>query len=146
MYRPKPPFCFMAFSVGSCSSIHAELKNTLSIEEAHEIVDKIEQEILHDMNIFMVIHMDPIDTDNENVQNCKSIVCEKVKSMEPAASIHDFRMVNGVNQINLIFDLVLPYSYKKEDCRQFTDKLNKSIKEADSRYNTVITVEHSFVK
>lgn len=128
------------------ASIHAELKNTLSIEEAHEIVDKIEQDILQQMNIFMVIHMDPIDTDNENVQNCKSIICEKVKGMEPAASIHDFRMVNGVNQINLIFDLVLPYSYKKEDCRQFTDKLNKSIKETDSRYNTVITVEHSFVK
>ena len=128
------------------ASIHAEIKNTMSIEEAHEIVDKIEQEILQQMNIFMVIHMDPIDTDNETVQHCKSIVREKVTCMEPSASIHDFRMVNGVNQINLIFDLVLPYSYKKEDCRQFTDKLNTALKESDARYNTVITVEHSYVK
>ncbi len=127
------------------ASIHAELKNTLSIETAHEIVDKIEQDVLKELNIFIVIHMDPIDTDNEAVQSTKEIVACAVKEKDPSASIHDFRMVSGTDQINLIFDLVLPYSYKKEECKHFTETLEKSLKSKDSRYNCVITVEHSYV-
>lgn len=127
------------------ASVHAEIKNSLSIENAHEIVDRIEQDVLRDLNIFLVIHMDPIDTDNEAVQSTRKIISDTVKEKDPSASIHDFRMVSGADQINLIFDLVLPYSYKKEECRKFTDDLEGKLKKIDQRYNCVITVEHSYV-
>ncbi|MCR5728056.1 MAG: cation diffusion facilitator family transporter [Lachnospiraceae bacterium] len=127
------------------ASVHAEIKNTLSMEAAHEIVDKIEQDILKEMNIFLVIHMDPIDTDNETVNRCRVLVAQKVREKDMTATIHDFRMVSGQDQINLIFDLVLPYSYKKEGIRNFTDDLESELKKEDHRYNCVITVEHSFV-
>ena len=127
------------------ASVHAEIKNTLSIETAHEIVDRIEQDVLRDLNIFLVIHMDPIDTDNEAVQSTRKIISDAVKEKDPSASIHDFRMVSGTDQINLIFDLVLPYSYKKEECRKFSDDLEETLKKIDQRYNCVITVEHSYV-
>lgn len=127
------------------ASVHAEIKNSLSIENAHEIVDRIEQDVLRDLNIFLVIHMDPIDTDNEAVQSTRKIISDAVKEKDPSASIHDFRMVSGTDQINLIFDLVLPYSYKKEECRKFTDDLEGKLKKIDQRYNCVITVEHSYV-
>ena len=127
------------------ASVHAEIKNTLSIETAHEIVDKIEQDVLRDLNIFLVIHMDPIDTDNEAVQSTRKTISDAVKGKDPSASIHDFRMVSGTDQINLIFDLVLPYSYKKEECRKFSDDLEETLKKIDQRYNCVITVEHSYV-
>lgn len=127
------------------ASIHAEIKNTLSMDKAHDIVDTIEQEVLKDLNIFLVIHMDPIDTDNETVNSCKNTVIGIVKEKDPGASIHDFRMVSGIDHINLIFDLVLPYSYKKEEGRKFTDELEKELHKRDARYNCVITVEHSYV-
>ena len=127
------------------ASVHAEIKNTLSIETAHEIVDKIEQDVIRDLNIFLVIHMDPIDTDNEAVQSTRKTISDAVKEKDPSASIHDFRMVSGTDQINLIFDLVLPYSYKKEECRKFTEDLEGKLKKIDQRYNCVITVEHSYV-
>lgn len=127
------------------ASVHAEIKNSLSIENAHEIVDRIEQDVLRDLNIFLVIHMDPIDTDNEAVQSTRKIISDTVKEKDPSASIHDFRMVSGTDQINLIFDLVLPYSYKKEECRRFTEELEDVLKRSDPRFNCVITVEHSYV-
>ena len=127
------------------ASLHAEVKNTMSLEAAHEIIDKIEQDILKEMNIFLVIHLDPLDTDNETVRNYKTLVCSQVSEMDASASIHDFRMVNGTDQINLVFDLVLPYSYKKDDCRQFTDRLRYALSSKDPRLNCVITVEHSYV-
>ena len=127
------------------ATLHAEVKNTLSLEVAHEISDKIEQDILKELNIFLVIHLDPLDTDNETVKNYKALVCSEVTKMDSSASIHDFRMVNGTDQINLVFDLVLPYSYKKEDCRQFTDSLRSALSSKDHRLNCVITVEHSYI-
>jgi len=127
------------------ASLHAEVKNTMSLEAAHEIIDKIEQDILKEMNIFLVIHLDPLDTDNETVRNYKTLVCSQVSEMDASASIHDFRMVNGTDQINLVFDLVLPYSYKKDDCRQFTEKLRTALSSKDPRLNCVITVEHSYI-
>ena len=128
------------------ASLHAEVKNTLSLEEAHEIADKIEQDVLSELNIFLVIHLDPIDTDDETVKTYKDMVCSVVSSRDASASIHDFRLVNGVDQINLVFDLVLPYSYKKEDYNRFTEDLKTILKEKDHRLNCVITVEHSYVK
>ncbi|MBR4343622.1 MAG: cation transporter [Lachnospiraceae bacterium] len=127
------------------ASIHLEVKNTLSLEDAHEIADKIEQDVLKELNIFLVIHLDPIDTDDETVRNFKNLVCSMVSEMDEGASIHDFRMVNGTDQINLVFDLVLPYSYKKEECRKFTDSLKANLSSKDPRLNCVITVEHSYV-
>ena len=127
------------------ASVHAEIKNTLPMETAHEIVDKIEHDILAEMNIFLVIHMDPIDSDNEAVQTIKGVVTGIVQEKEPKATVHDFRMVSGVDQINLIFDLVLPYSYKKDECKKFSSEIGEALKDVDKRYNCVITVEHSYV-
>ena len=39
---------------------------------------------------------------------------EVVRKMDEAVSIHDFRMVDGKEQINLIFDMVVPHDYDKE--------------------------------
>lgn len=128
------------------ASLHAEVKNTLLLEEAHEIADKIEQDVLAEFNIFLVIHLDPIDTDDETVRYYRDMVCSVVSGQDTSASIHDFRLVNGTDQMNFVFDLVLPYSYKKEDYIRFTENLKKTLKEKDQRINCVITVEHSFVR
>lgn len=130
----------------SMATIHAEVPNTMDIEVAHELVDRIERETLRDMNLFLVIHMDPVELNDQSVAERKQLVADIVRELEPEASIHDFRMVNGEEQINLIFDLVLPYSYKKEAEEELIDQLTERLKEIDARYSCVITLENSFVQ
>lgn len=60
-------------------------------------------------------------------------------------SIHDFRMVDGTDQINLIFDMVLPYEYDHKRQDELRVSLMKLLKIADERYECVITVERSYV-
>lgn len=127
------------------ATIHAEVRNDINIEVAHEIIDKIEHDVLHDMGIFLVIHMDPVEVADENVLEKKRLIEKIVKEADEKASIHDFRMVNGVNQINLVFDLVLPFTYNKEQGKAFADIVNQKAKEIDKRYSCVITVEYSYV-
>ncbi|MBQ9118439.1 MAG: cation transporter [Lachnospiraceae bacterium] len=128
------------------ATIHAELPNTMEIEAAHELVDRIEREVLRDMNLFLVIHMDPVEVNDLSVAERKRMVAELVRELEPAASIHDFRMINGEEQINLIFDLVLPYSYKADQEAELLDALTERLHKIDARYACVITLENSFIQ
>ncbi len=129
----------------SMASVHAEVPNNVDVELSHEIIDRIERDILKEMGIFLVIHMDPIEINNEQLVATKQQVAEVVKELDSVLTIHDFRMVSGENQINLIFDLVVPASYGKERRKELCQSLRKQMHDIDARYQCVIQVENSFV-
>ena len=128
----------------SMASIHAEVPNTADIETSHEIVDKIERDAQKFMGIFLVIHMDPIETKDENILKIKDIANEKIEEIDSKVSIHDFRVVEGKHRINLIFDMVVPYEYDKEKQIEVSNILRKELQEVDNRYQCVIHVEKSY--
>ena len=94
----------------SMASIHAEVPNDVDIEVSHEIIDKIEREAARELGIFLVIHMDPVETKDQRVLAVKEHVTEVLGMIDEEVSIHDFRMVDGKEQINLIFDICLLYT------------------------------------
>ena len=65
--------------------------------------------------------------------------------MDPACSIHDFRVVRGEEQSNLIFDMVIPIEYDEEKRKELPLKLKERLKELDPRYECVITVDYDYV-
>lgn len=129
----------------SMASVHAEVPNDVDVEVSHEIIDRIERDALKALGIFLVIHMDPIEINNEQLDKAKQLVIAAVNEMDQALSIHDFRMVVGENQINLIFDLVVPVSYDKEKRKELCKILRKRMHDVDVRYQCVIQVENSFI-
>ena len=128
------------------ATIHAEVPNDIELEKAHETIDKIERDVLREMGIFLVIHMDPVEVNDQKVVEKKMAVNELVKKIEPKASIHDFRIVNGEQQINLIFDLVVPRSYGKEKENELLLQVIEAVRKMDSRYQCVITLETSYIE
>ncbi len=129
----------------SMASVHAEVPNDVDVEVSHEIIDRIERDVLMELGVFLVIHMDPIEINNEQLKQSKQQVVAVLREMDEALSVHDFRMVDGKNQINLIFDLVVPASYSKEKRKELCQTLRKRMHEIDHRYQCVIQVEISFM-
>jgi len=129
----------------SMASIHAEVPNDEDIEVSHEIIDRIEREAAKKLGIFLVIHMDPVETKNEQVLKVKTQVEQIMEALDKNVSIHDFRMVDGQNQINLIFDMVVPFEYDKEKEKELKASFRKLVCMHDERYQCVITVERSYV-
>ena len=129
----------------SMASIHAEVPNDVDIEVSHEIIDRIERDAIKNLGIFLVIHMDPIETKDTYVLQVREQVEQTLDALDPAVSIHDFRMVDGKEQVNLIFDMVVPFEYdtKKQDELRMT--LIKLLQIVDHRYQCVITLERSYV-
>ncbi len=97
------------------ASVHAEVDANGDVLASHDIIDNIEREVSRDMGIELVIHMDPIVTDDEAVSEARNITDGIVKEIDKALSIHDFRMVPGNTHTNLIFDVVLPFEFKYSD-------------------------------
>lgn len=129
----------------SMASIHAEVPNDVDIEQSHEIIDRIERDAGKKLGIFLVIHMDPVEMKDERVLNIRRKTEEILKEMDPACSIHDFRVVRGEEQSNLIFDMVIPIEYDEEKRKELPRKLKERLKELDPRYECVITVDYDYV-
>ena len=129
----------------SMASIHAEVPNDVDIEQSHEIIDRIEREAAKELGIFLVIHMDPVEMRNKKILRIKETAVRILHDLDPLCSLHDFRVVHGEHQINLIFDMVVPIDYDEKKKEDLSLRMAERMKGADTRYECVITVESDYV-
>ncbi len=129
----------------SMASIHAEVPNDVDIEQSHEIIDRIEREAAKELGIFLVIHMDPVEMKDARVLMIRDQAVDILHKIDPMCSLHDFRVVHGEKQINLIFDMVIPIEYDDKKREELPKLLTERLKEVDKRYECVITVEYDYV-
>lgn len=128
----------------SMASIHAEVPNDCDVEFSHEIIDRIEREAMRRFGILLVIHMDPVETHDERIFVFRDMVTGVLANIDERLSFHDFRMVDGVENINLIFDLVTPREYSTEELGKLTSRIIDEVHSRDKRCSCVITLENSF--
>ena len=122
------------------ASVHIELDASIDVIESHEIVDVIEQDFFENTNIVLTGHLDPIVINDERVNELRIKVANLVTDIDTSFSIHDFRMVEGPNNTNLIFDVAVPYECKLCD-NEIKDLLNIKIKTLGDNYKLVVKIE-----
>lgn len=125
-------------------SLHAEVDAFIPIMDTHDMIDNIESEILEKYHILTTIHMDPIDTHDELVNITKEKVKTKVREINAAYNIHDFRMVKGNTHSNLVFDVLIP-AEEKISPEQLKKQISAKVNEIDPDYRCVITIDRSYV-
>ena len=101
--------------INACTvKINIEVDGEEDVYLLHYKIDNVERRINDELGILCTIHMDPIITNDETVNELREFTRRKVKAVVPEADIHDFRTVVGVTHTNLIFDIVLPFENKSE--------------------------------
>lgn len=128
----------------SMATIHAEVPNDVSIEISHEIIDKIERDVKKNLNILLVIHMDPVEMRDEEVLALRNKTSRIVCALDPELSFHDFRVLKENEQRHLIFDLVVPDSYTEKDANRVMHQLVSLLHEMDNNVECIITLDRSF--
>ncbi len=126
------------------ATLHAEVPSDNNIIFAHEVIDKAEREISNSMGINLLIHLDPIVTDDKRLNEFKALVESCLNDISKEYTMHDFRMVDGKNKINLIFDVAVPYDSKKSD-DEIMCEITKQVVLSDKRLNPIITIDKNFV-
>ncbi len=122
------------------ASVHIELDADVDVLESHEIVDNIEQEFFENTNIVLTGHLDPIVVNDEEVNKMRVKVADIVTDIDKDFSMHDFRMVKGPNNTNLIFDVAVPYENKLSD-EEILALLNQKVANLDGNYRLVVRIE-----
>lgn len=128
----------------SMATIHAEVPNDVSIEASHEIIDRIERDAKKELNILLVIHMDPIEMRDEEVLELRDKTSHIVHALDPELHFHDFRVLKENEQKNLIFDLVVPDSYTEKDANRVMHQLIALLHEIEKNVDCIITLDRSF--
>ena len=96
-------------------SLHAEIPSDFSLMHAHEIIDRLETRLDSELGVMSVIHMDPVDSKDHQAHLLRSRVLKKLRSMDPEAGLHDFRILRGEDMPAVSFDAQFPFSYKETD-------------------------------
>jgi cation diffusion facilitator family transporter len=123
------------------ASIHVEMDEKESALECHEIIDNIERICLREHNVHLVIHYDPIVTGDAELERMRSNVLKILGDLDSRITIHDFRMVQGKEHTNLIFDMALPAELMKVQ-KGIQKQLDARLNEGEScTYHTVITFD-----
>ncbi len=125
-------------------SLHAEVPASGDMLEIHDVIDNAEREIGEALGAEVLIHMDPIATDDADVAALRHEVSALATSLGEGVTIHDFRIVRGPSHTNLIFDLVLPNDNPRSPA-EAKKEMEMLIRERYEDYYAVITVDRSYV-
>ena len=123
------------------ASIHVEMDAADDPLYCHEIIDDLERECLRSHNIHLVIHYDPVITNDPEINRLRDRCTEVLAQRDKRLTLHDFRMVRGSAHTNLIFDVSLPYDLRGQEKtiqKQINEKLNEG---SAMTYHTVITFD-----
>lgn len=126
-------------------SVHVEVAAEEDVLKSHDMVDNIERDFLKELNIHLIVHMDPIITKDESVNNLRHWLAKEVKKVHEELTIHDLRVVPGETHTNVIFDCVVPRGLEKSD-EEIKEAIDLLVKETYPTYYCVITVDHSYTE
>ena len=124
------------------ASAHVEVDSSKDIFETHDHIDNIEREVKENMNIDLVLHMDPVKVNDPETELYRAKVVKAIHQIDPKWGFHDFRIVSGPTHVNLVFDLVIPFEEKYSQ-EEIKDMLLKHI-QSDKKIYFVLTIDHPY--
>ena len=126
------------------ASVHVEVPASQDILVSHDIIDNIEKDFGAQMHINLVIHLDPIVTDNEEINDLSHMVDAVLEGIDPVLSKHDFRVVFGKTHTNLIFDVTVPPKFRLSD-KELSERIQAGVHARDRALYCVITLDRSYI-
>ena len=124
------------------ASAHVEVDSSKDIFETHDHIDNIEREVKENMNIDLVLHMDPVKVNDPETELYRAKVVEAIHQIDPKWGFHDFRIVSGPTHVNLVFDLVIPFEEKNTQ-EEIEAMLLKHI-QSNKKIYLVLTIDHPY--
>lgn len=127
------------------ASIHVEMDKNEDPLVCHELIDDMEQECMKSHGVHLVIHYDPIVTDDPEAERLRQLVITILQVRDERLSIHDFRMVQGQGHENLIFDVLLPNDLKGQE-KSIKNAIETALNNIEPKtYYTKITFDTAYV-
>lgn len=126
-------------------SVHAEVPCHEDLLKIHDSIDNVEKKLREELSCEAVIHMDPVETNDEAVLETRAKITALLKILDERISIHDFRMVRGETHTNVIFDAVVPFSVPLTE-KEAKTKIEALVHTMDPHYFAVVEIDKSMIR
>lgn len=126
------------------ASIHVEMDAAAGVMESHDKIDRIERDFWEQEHIHLVIHHDPVATD-EATNAMRRHVCQVLKGIDESLTFHDFHMTKLQNRTRLSFDVVRPLSFFLTE-EQLKREVVRRLQEKGKRVEILVTVDSHYTK
>ncbi|MBS1393974.1 MAG: cation diffusion facilitator family transporter [Christensenellales bacterium] len=114
------------------ASIHVEIDKNEDPMACHARIDRMERECLKNYGTHLVIHYDPVVTDDPEVNSTKRLVNTIIKVRDGRLTIHDFRMVDDGESVKMSFDMILPEDLRGQE-QSIKETVEKALDSLDSK-------------
>ncbi|HCS66833.1 MAG TPA: cation-efflux pump [Oribacterium sp.] len=151
------------------ATIHAEVDGKSNIESAHDLVDQIEHDCETRLGVHLVIHMDPVNNDDET-RFYRALLENVLSSLSPESSFHDFRLRHELENapasekhgkhglpisdgrraderrlLYLVFDLVTPWNFTKEEETQLLHGIQNRMQIENPEVRCIIQLDKPYM-
>ncbi len=126
----------------SMGSVHAEVDHAMSMDAAHELVDRIEKDAYRKLGIYLVIHTDPVAVEDKDSLRLRRRVQALLEALDSEVAIHDFRLLKDEQGDKLAFELDFPVGYTKEMAQELKQKVREQLQAEGVRCG--ISVDRSY--
>jgi len=125
------------------ASVHVEMDAAEDPLVSHDLLDNIERDFWENEKMHLVIHYDPVATDDPRIAVMRAFIAEIAAQLHPDMSIHDLRIVPGNSHTNVVFDCMVPYGFSMS-AGEIKARITQAVRAEYPNYYCVITLEHSF--
>ena len=127
------------------ASVHVEVAAERDLLESHDLIDNIERELYAKLGLQLTIHMDPIVTNDPELDALRAQLQEILLTIDPKITFHDLRLVRGNTHSNLLFDVVVPFGFRYSD-DQIKQQIDRAVRNLRPDFFTVIAVDKDMTK
>jgi cation diffusion facilitator family transporter len=114
------------------ATLHVETDGEMNAIECHVLLDQLERECLSKFGTHLVIHHDPMHTNDPETTRIRKLTETVLKIKNEAFTLHDFRLLEKDGTPHISFDLIVPESFK-EDTKSLQESLQDALFSLDGK-------------
>lgn len=127
------------------ASLHIEVDAKVDVMESHDLIDEIELTLKERLNIEIVVHMDPIKTDDPLIDSIEKNIEESLEGIEGIYGIHGLRIAREKSRMDISFHCELGSECVLSE-EEIREKVEKVLKKMNPNYLPVMTFDQHYTQ
>ncbi len=120
------------------ASIHAEVSDQLNIVEGHSSIDRLEHQIIEELGIEIIVHLDPVSIDPVLTQLARTRVENCLQTNHIELELGHFRIARVHEKTIVIFELAHLPEITEFDFNQLRTRVKKTIENQIPEFDVVV--------
>lgn len=124
-------------------TLHVEVDSEKNVMTIHQDIDEVERYIEEKYHMDVTIHIDPIRIDDPRSNELYDYIKHNLRAIVPSLDLHDFRIVDRKDGLNLVFDVLVPM-HLEQKVGEIDEELKARVAKEHPEYQLLTTYDMDY--